>query len=350
MMNGDPTESILEPDLPIIDPHHHLWDWPPAVFANRPGPQHGFETVVRRAVRYLLPEFLTDLNTGHNIRATVFVQCGAMYRADAQDAFKPVGETEFVNGVAAMCASGAYGAVRACAGIVGHVDLTAGAVVSDVLEAHLNAGGDRFRGIRHSASYDADPNVLGPLVRVGAGLYTAKAFREGYAQLGKFNLSFDAWLLEPQLPELIDLAGRFPNTPVILDHVGTPLGLAGYQGKREERFPIWRDNIRKLAALPNVSVKLGGLAMAFCNFPSFLQSPPASSTQLAGQWKPYVETCIELFGVNRCMFESNFPVDMGSCTYPVLWNAFKVLARHCSADEKTALFSGTAQRVYRLNI
>ena len=350
MMNGDPTESILEPDLPIIDPHHHLWDWPPAVFADRPGPQHGFETVVRRAVRYLLPEFLADLNTGHNIRATVFVQCGAMYRAEAQDAFKPVGETEFVNGVAAMCASGTYGAVRACAGIVGHVDLTAGAVVSEVLEAHLKAGGDRFRGIRHSASYDADSNVLGPLVRVGAGLYTAKAFREGYAQLGKFNLSFDAWLLEPQLPELIDLAGRFPNTPVILDHVGTPLGLAGYQGKREERFPIWRDNIRKLAALPNVSVKLGGLAMAFCNFPSFLQSPPASSTQLAGQWKPYVETCIELFGVNRCMFESNFPVDMGSCTYPVLWNAFKVLAKHCSAGEKTALFSGTAQRVYRLNI
>jgi L-fuconolactonase len=350
MMQGAPTEPILEPDLPIIDPHHHLWDWPPAVFANRPVPQHGFDTVVRRAKRYLLPELLADLNTGHNIRATVFVQCGAMYRPDAQAAFKPVGETEFVNGVAAMCASGTYGAVRACAGIVGHVDLTAGAVVSDVLEAHLKAGGDRFRGVRHSASYDADSNVLGPLVRAGAGLYTAKAFREGYAQLGKFNLSFDAWLVEPQLPELIDLAGRFPNTPVILDHVGTPLGIASYQAKREERFPTWRDNMRKLAALPNVSVKLGGLAMAFCNFPSFLQSPPASSTQLAGEWKPYIETCIELFGVDRCMFESNFPVDMGSCTYPVLWNAFKVLAKHCSADEKTALFSGTARRVYRLKI
>jgi len=354
MASSAPTESkpesILEPDLPIIDPHHHLWDWPPALFANRPVPQHGFDAVIRRAMRYLLPELLTDLNTGHNIRATVFVQCGAMYRADAPDAFKPVGETEFVNGVAAMCASGTYGAVRACAGIVGHVDLTAGTVVSAVLEAHLKAGGDRFRGIRHSASYDADSNVLGPLVRAGAGLYTAKAFREGYAQLGKFDLSFDAWLLEPQLPELIDLARNFPNTPVILDHVGTPLGIAGYQGKREERFAIWRDNMRKLAALPNVSVKLGGLAMAFCNFPSFLRSPRASSTQLAGEWKPYIETCIELFGVNRCMFESNFPVDMGSCTYPVLWNAFKVLAKHYSADEKTALFSGTAQRVYRLKI
>jgi L-fuconolactonase len=229
------------------------------------------------------------------------------------------------------------------------VDLT-GNAVSEVLEAHLQAGGGRFRGIRHSASYDADSNVLGPLVRVGAGLYAAKAFRAGYAQLEKFSLSFDAWLLEPQLHELIDLARTFPNTPIILDHVGTPLGIASYEGKREERFPVWRNNIRTLSALPNVSVKLGGLAMAFCNFPSFLQSPPASAAQLAAEWKPYIETCIELFGVHRCMFESNFPVDLGSCTYPVLWNAFKVLAKDCSADEKTALFSGTAQRLYRLKV
>jgi L-fuconolactonase len=343
------TEAILEPDLPIIDPHHHLWDWPAALFANRPA-NHGFEKVIRRATRYLLPEFLADLNSGHNVRATVFVQCGAMYRADAPEAFKPVGETEFVNGVAAMCASGLYGEVRACAGIVGHVDLTLGGVVGKVLEAHLKAGGDRFRGIRHSASYDADPEVLGPLVRVGAGLYASKTFREGYAQLAEFNLSFDAWLLEPQLPELIDLARTFPKTPVILDHVGTPLGIASYQGKREQRFPGWRDNIAKLAALPNVAVKLGGLAMAFCHFPSFLQSPPATSAQLAAEWKPYIETCIEHFGVERCMFESNFPVDLGSCTYPVLWNAFKVLAKNYSASEKASLFSGTAQRVYRLQI
>jgi L-fuconolactonase len=348
-MTSHQPEAILEPELPIIDPHHHLWDWPAVLFANRPVPEHGFDKVIRRAMRYLLPEFLADLNSGHNIRATVFVQCGAMYRADAAEAFKPVGETEFVNGIAAMCASGTYGEVRACAGIVGHVDLNLGAVVSEVLQAHLKVS-DRFRGIRHSASFDADSNVLGPLVRVGSGLYMSKAFRAGYAQLEKFKLSFDAWLVEPQLPELIDLARSFPNTPVILDHVGTPLGIASYQGKREQRFPIWRDNIRKLAALPNVSVKLGGLAMAFCNFPSFLQTPPATSVQLAGEWKPYIETCIELFGVNRCMFESNFPVDMGSCSYPVLWNAFKVLAKQYSAAEKTALFSGTAQRVYRLKL
>jgi L-fuconolactonase len=344
------TEAILEPNLPIVDPHHHLWDWPAALLANLPTPPHGFAVVIQRAMRYLLPELLTDTSTGHNIRATVFMECGAMYRADAADKFKPIGETEFVNGVAAMCASGRYGDIRACAGIVGHVDLTAGSAVSEVLEGHLKAGGERFRGIRHSASYDADSNVLGPLARIGGGLYAAKAFREGFAQLAKYNLSFDAWILEPQLPELIDLVRAFPNTPVILDHVGTPLGIASYQGKRELRFPTWRDNIRKLAALPNVSVKLGGLAMAYCNFPSFLQTPPASSSQLAAEWKPYVETCIEAFGANRCMFESNFPVDLGSCTYPVLWNAFKLLAKNYSPDEKTALFSGTAKRVYRLKI
>jgi predicted TIM-barrel fold metal-dependent hydrolase len=352
MPNNALSEQILEPDLPIIDPHHHLWDWPAALLAGLPAAvaEHGFSKVLAGSMRYLLPDFLSDLNSGHNIRATVFVQCGAMYRADGPEEFKPVGETEFVNGIAAMSASGTYGPIRACAGIVGHVDLTAGASVAKVLEAHLKTAADRFRGIRHSASYDADSNVLGPLVRVGPGLYMQKNFREGYAQLAKFKLSFDAWLLEPQLPELLDLAKSFPETPVILDHVGTPLGLAGYQGKREERFPLWRENIRKLAALPNVSVKLGGLAMSFCNFPSFLQRPPAPSTQLAAEWRPYIEGCIEAFGVDRCMFESNFPVDMGSCTYPVLWNAFKVIAQSYSAAEKKALFSGTAQRVYRLNL
>jgi L-fuconolactonase len=343
-----PTEAILEPDLPIIDPHHHLWDWPAGILADRPTPMHGFDTVIGRSLRYLLPEFLADLNSGHNIRATVFVQCRSMYRADGPDAFKSLGETEFVNGVAAMCASGRYGEVRACAGIVGHVDLTMGSMAGAVLEAHLNAAGERFKGIRHSASYDADANVLGPLARIGAGLYESKAFREGYAQLAKHGLSFDSWLVEPQLPELINLARAFPDTPVILDHVGTPLGNASYQGKRELRFPIWRDNMSKLAELPHVSVKLGGLAMPFCNFPSFLQSPPATSDQLAAEWKPYIETCIELFGTQRCMFESNFPVDLGSCSYPVLWNAFKVLAQNYSAAEKTALFSGTARKVYRL--
>ena len=350
MTDAAVTETILEPDLPIVDPHHHLWLRPPAMIASLPPPTHGFDKVTRRVPRYLLDEFLADLNTGHNIRATVFVQCGAMYRADGPAAFKPVGEIEFVNGVAAECASGVRGDIRACAGIVGHVDLTQGPVIDEVLEAHIRAAGPRFKGIRHSASYDADPNVLGPLARIGGGLYASSDFRDGYARLARHGLSFDAWLLEPQLPELIDLVKGHPDIPVVLDHVGTPLGLAAYEGRREERFGIWRENIKKLADLPHVNVKLGGLAMAFCNFPSFLSDPPAPSTQLAAEWRPYIEACIEAFGVERCMFESNFPVDLGSCTYPVLWNAFKVIAKDYSADEKTALFSGTAKRVYRLDV
>jgi L-fuconolactonase len=349
MTDFSPAEEILEPGLPIVDPHHHLWDYSGALLAGPPQTQHGFDAILRQSARYLLDELLRDIRSGHNIRATVYLQCGSMYRADAPQAFKPVGETEFVNGVAAMSASGIYGEVRACAGIVGHVDLALGAVVGEVLEAHLRAS-DRFRGIRHSASFDENSDVLGPLAHTLKGLYGSKAFREGYARLAQYNLSFDAWLLEPQLPELIDLVRAFPDTPVVLDHVGTPLGVANYQGKREERFEIWRDNIRKLAVFQNLNVKLGGLAMGLCNFPSYLQNPRATSVQLASEWRPYIETCIDAFGVKRCMFESNFPVDSGSCSYAVLWNAFKLLAKDYSASEKNALFSDTAARVYRLNL
>jgi predicted TIM-barrel fold metal-dependent hydrolase len=261
-----------------------------------------------------------------------------------------VGETEFVNGVAAMSASGLYGDFRACAGIVGRADLLLGDGVQPVLEAHIRAGGDRFRGIRNSASWNEDKDVLGPLNRVEAGLYLRDDFRAGFRRLAPLGLSFDAWLLEPQLPDVIDLARAFPDTTIILDHVGTPLGRGSYTGKLEERFPRWKANIQELAKSPNVNVKLGGLAMAFCNFPSFLAEPRAPSQQLADEWRPYIETCIEAFGAERCMFESNFPVDMGSCSYATLWNAFKRLAAGASDAEKTALFSGTAKRVYRLSL
>ncbi|HEY2662515.1 MAG TPA: amidohydrolase family protein [Caulobacteraceae bacterium] len=345
-----PREPILDPGLPIIDPHHHLWDRTAAQIAALPAPQHPFEHVAKLRPRYLLDELLGDLNSGHNIRATVYLQCGVMYRADGPEHLRCVGETEFVNGVAAMTASGLYGEVRACAGIVGHADLTLGDRVVEVLERHIAAGGGRFRGIRNSASHDADPAVLGPLARTPAGLYAEPGFRQGFARLAPLGLSFDAWLLEPQLPDLIDLARAFPDTPIVLDHVGTPLGIASYAERREERFPIWRENIRALAACPQVSVKLGGLAMAFPGFASFMAKPPATSSQLAAEWRPYVEACIEAFGPDRCMFESNFPVDICSCSYDVLWNAFKLIAAGYSADEKTALFSATANRVYRLGL
>ena len=341
-------EAILEPELPIVDPHHHLWDRsmaPPAT-----GPEHPFTTAIKPAQRYLLDELLKDTSSGHNIIGTVFLECGAFYRADGPAELKSLGETEFVNGVAAMSASGLYGPTRACAGIVGRAELVLGDAVKGVLEQHIAVGGGRFKGIRNSASWDADTEVLGPLNRLQAGHYLRDDFRAGFKHLAPMGLSFDAWMLEPQLPDLIDLARAFPDTTIVLDHVGTPIGRGSYTGRLHERFGVWRDNIRELAKSPNVVVKLGGLAMAFCNFPSFLAEPRVPSEQLAKEWGPYIETCIEAFGAERCMFESNFPVDMGSCTYAVLWNAFKRLASGASADEKTALFSGTASRVYRLSL
>ncbi len=342
------AEAILEPDLPIVDPHHHLWDR--RNYATPTVAEHPFMTAIADARRYLLDELLADTGSGHNVIGTVFVECGAMYKADGPMELRGVGETEFVNGVAAMAASGIYGDTKACAGIVSRADLLLGDGVKAVLEAHVRAGGGRFRGIRNSASFNADPEVLGPLNRVEAGLYLSDAFRKGFKHLAPMGLSFDAWLLEPQLPDLIDLARAFPDTTIVLDHVGTPIGRGSYAGKLPERFDVWRDNIRELAKSPKVVVKLGGLAMAFCNFPSFLAEPRAPSTQLAAEWGPYIEACIEAFGAERCMFESNFPVDMGSCSYATLWNAFKVIAKGASAAEKTALFSGTATKVYRLEL
>jgi len=344
-------EDILEPDLPIVDPHHHLWDRPAAVSRSLPPSDHGFMDIIRKTPRYLFDELLADLTSGHNIRATVFMECGAMYRADGPEDLRCVGETEFVNGTAAMSASGIYGPLRACAGIVGHANLQLGGRVEDTLHSHIAAGNGRFRGIRHSASYDVDPEVLGPLGgRYPAGLYRDAKFREGFAQLHKLGLSFDAWLLEPQLADLVDLARAFPETTIVLDHVGTPLGIGAYKGKRDERFSRWRDNVRELAACPNANVKLGGLAMPFCGFGWSYANRPNSSEDLATAWKPYVDAAIEAFGPERSMFESNFPVDGYTCDYATLWNALKRCASGYSAHEKALMFSGTAKRVYRLGL
>lgn len=342
------AEAIIEPDLPIIDPHHHLWDRRPVMHLIPP-PKHPFEHISYRKGHYLLDQLLEDTGSGHNIVATVYLECRSMYRAEGPAEMKPVGETEFVNGVAAMAASGLYGKTLACAGIVSHAELLLGADVGRVLDAHM-AASPRFKGIRRSTSYDADPDVLGPLNRNPPGVMMEPKFREGFAELGKRGLSYDAWLLEPQLPEVIDLARQFPDTPIVLDHVGTPLGYAGYTGKLPERFNIWRENIRELAKSPNVHVKLGGLAMPFCNFPSMLSDTRAPSEQLAKEWGPYIETCIEAFGAKRAMFESNFPVDEVSCDYPTLWNALKLIAKGASAEEKHELFHGAANRFYRLGL
>ena len=323
------TEEIIDPGLPIVDPHHHLWD---------------------RDARYLLDEFGADVASGHNVQATVFVQCDEMYRADGDPDFAPVGETEFVNGIAAMSASGKYGPSRICAGIVGFAEMRLGARVEAVLEAHIRAAGDRFKGVRGRSVWDADSSIKGSSQDFPPGLLVDSTFREGVARLAPLGLSFDAWLFHPQIPELTDLARKSPETTFVLDHIGAPLAIGVYAGKTETVFADWRRNMTSLAECPNVSVKIGAFGMHLFGFDLDFahRDMPASSQEMARLWKPYVETCIELFGAERCMFESNFPVDKRATSYAVLWNAFKRLTVSASADEKVALFKGTACRVYRL--
>lgn len=341
-------QHIIDPERPIIDPHHHLWDIRQTLAAAPPS--HDFLRAVALSPLYLLPELLADMGAGHKVVGSVFVECGAYYRAGAPAALRPVGETEFVNGVAAMSGSGLYGRARACAGIVAHADLTLGDVVADVLAAHKAAAPERLRGIRHSVAFDADPSVLGFLQSPRAGMLAEPAFRAGLAQVAAAGLSYDVWLLAPQLPELVAMAQALPQLPIVCDHVGTPLGIGAHSGRREADFAAWAANIRALAACPNVVMKLGGLAMPFGGFDQFLADPMATAETLAQAWRPYIETCIAAFGPDRCMFESNFPVDRGTCDYATLWNAFKLIAADASEAEKTALFSGTAARVYRLSV
>lgn len=339
------AEEILEPDLPIIDPHHHLWDLRPLISAF-PEPRHDFISALIDNAYYGFDQLHTHLTSGHNIIGTVFMECGAFYRADASEEMKVVGEVEYVNGVAAQSASGLYGQLRACAAIVGHADLMRGDKVAPVLERLKAAAPDRFRGIRHQAAWDADSEVLGAPFHAPEGLYRDATFREGFAHLGKMGLTFDAWLLEPQLPDVIDLANAYPDQPICLDHCGTPLNIASYHGKLHERFDTWRDKIHELAKCENVVVKLGGLAMAFCGLPDKGPAAGYNSEDLGAMWRPYIETCIEAFGPQRAMFESNYPVDYWGADYPVLWNAFKRITIGASPDEKHALYAGNAARFY----
>jgi len=322
-------EEILDPDLAIVDPHHHLVDR-------------------ENTGRYLLPDLLADTGTGHNITATVYLEWLSMYRAGGPAEMRPVGEVEFANGVAAMAASGAYGKTRVCAGIVGYADLMLGGRVEPVLEAMIMAGGGRFRGIRFITASHPEDAARGSSVNRPAGLLMNPKVREGFARLHPLGLSFDAWMYFTQLGELIDLARAFPETPIVLNHVGGAIGIGPYAGRRDEVFAEWRGRIAELAACPNVHVKLGGLGMRLFGFDVHSHDLPPSSEELAAAWRPYIESCIAAFGARRAMFESNFPVDKDSCGYQALWNAFKRIAAGASADEKAALFAGTASRFYRL--
>ncbi len=317
-------EEILDPDRPIVDPHHHLWG----------PPRH----------TYLAEDLLADAASGHNIAATVYVDCLEAYLDDAPEMMRPLGEVRFA--VAQAAAAPADGP-ELCKGIVGHADFRHGAAIRELLEAQIEAGEGRFRGIRQSAVWD--PSGLRTSSRIPVkGLLMSDDFREGFGELGRLGLSFDSWNYFHQIPELADLASAFPETQIVLDHVGGVLGIGPYEGRREELFDAWRENVQDLARRPNVAVKLGGLAMHTVGFGLNERPEPPSSEELATLWAPYFEICLDAFGVDRCMFESNFPVDGTSCSYHVLWNAMKRLSSAMTEAEKTALFSGTAARIYRL--
>jgi len=313
------VEKPVETLLTICDPHHHMWD--------RPGN------------RYMPGELLDDVN-GNNVVRTVFIDCYSAYRMEGPPEMMPVGETEFMQIIASASRTGK---TQIAAGIVGHANLTLGEKVAPVLEAHIAAGKGFFKGIRHSTAWDAN---LRSYMNSPRGLMVDSKFQEGFAQLGKFGLSFDAWLYFHQLPEAAKIALIFPNTTIIVDHIGGPInvGSPGHDGVMAE----WKKGIAALRQLQNVYIKLGGLGMPVCGFDWDKRAERPGSAELAAAMAPYYLYCIEQCGVNRCMFESNFPVDRVSYSYTAMWNAFKRIVKDFSAAEKSALFHDTAARAYRL--
>ncbi len=320
------SEAALEPDLPICDPHHHLWDYPDS--------------------RYMLEELRADTGTGHNVRMTVFVECGSAWRSEGPEFFRPVGETEFVAAEAGRSESSADpGSVIAA--IVGYADLRDPGL-EDVLAAHVDAGGGRFRGVRQVASRDDSPDIHTSHTDPPAHLLADPAFRAGLVALGRAGHTFDAYLYHPQLPELTDAARAAPGTVIVVDHLGGPIGIGPYAGRREEVLEVWRRGMEDLARCENVVLKLGGIGMPIYGQDWHRRPSEPSSEELAEVWGREIRWCIERFGVERCMFESNFPVDKRSCSYVVLWNAFKRIVAGASASEKSALFHDNAARIYRL--
>lgn len=320
-------EPALEPGLPIVDAHHHLWELP--------------------GKSYHTGDLLADIASGHDIRATVFVECKTHYDMDAPAELAPAGELRFAL-AEALDAQRKGARTRVAAALVGNADLALGTDVGCVLDRLIEVAQGRLRGIRNIAVWHADPNVRASAATPPAHLLLDPSFRKGVAQLASRGLTFDAWAIHTQLPELCDLAAALPETGIVLNHVGGPLALGPYRGHRDEVFDAWRRDITELAQRPNVFVKLGGFGMPLFGFDFECGATPPDSVGIAAKIRPYVETCIEAFGASRCMFESNFPVDKGSFGYGVLWNAYKRLAAGAGDAEKRALFHDTAERFYRL--
>ena len=320
-------EDVLDPDLPICDPHHHLWD--------KPGD------------RYMIDEISRDVGSGHNIVQTVFVEVDAMYRSSGPEEMRPIGESEWVRGIGAQSDSGLYGRTKVATGIVGYANLNLGARVEPVLEAMESVSSGRFRSVRHTCSWDEYEPLRSH--RSGRpGMMAEPKFREGLSKLIDRGHSFDALVYHPQLSELTELVDAFPNGVFVLNHIGRPLGVGPYQGHRDKVFEVWKKDMAKLAERSNVLVKVGGLGNRVSGFGWDTQPEPPNSQELVEKTSPYYLYTIEVFGPERCMFESNFPVDKNSYSYKTIWNSFKRMTQGFSSTEKTWLFHDTAAKAYRL--
>ncbi len=313
-------EAVIDPETAIVDPHHHLWD--------------------RGGHTYLPAQFAQDA-ASHHLLASAYVECLSQYRSSGAEHLRPVGETEFVAEQAAAFGQGI------AAAIIAFADLSLGGVVDAVLDAHADAAGGRLRGVRYSTAWDADP-AIHAAYPTRPGMLREPKVLAGASRLGRRGLVFDAWAYFHQLGDVAHLALACPELTVVVNHAGGVLGLGTYANQRDEIFMQWRTALQTLGPLPNVVLKFGGLAMPLAGFGWRKLPQPPSSSMLANAWRPYFETCLEVFGVQRCMFESNFPVDRSGCSYTVLWNAFKRLAAPLSSDERAALCAGTARRTYRL--
>lgn len=324
-------EKVLDPDLPIIDSHHHLYD--------RPGD------------RFLFDDYLADVSAGHRIVASVYVETQAMARPSGPEVLRPIGEVEFANGVAAMSASGRYGPCQVAAGIVGHADLTRGDQVSPLLDRAQNAAPDRFRGIRQIALEHPSGDFFRHMVHPPkAGVLVSAGFPAAMKQLARRGLSFDTAVFHHQLPDLATVAAAHPDVPIVLNHLGLALAMGTDEDGRGDVFVHWRRELRELARRPNVVCKIGGLGSPFWGLGLDGRAGSLGYRELAQAWRPYVETAVEAFGPDRCMMESNYPPDSRSAGFVPLWNALKHLTWSASADEKAALFWRTAVRVYRLPV
>ena len=328
------TEKIVDQDLEIIDPHHHLWPGPPGTDG------------VSAENRYLLEDLWNDTQSGHNVVKTVFVECGQGYYESGSEAMKPVGETKFVVGVAEEAKQDVSKAQ--IEGIVGHADMMLGESAREVLEAHLEEGKERFKGIRHGASWDESDEIRNSHSNPIQSIYLDEEFQKGIEQLDALNFTLDAWNYHKQIKELTELAKCFPNLKIVQNHFGGPLGIGPYAGRREDVFSVWQESIAELAERDNVFIKIGGLAMPINGWGWHKRELPANSDEFIESHGRYYLHAIKCFGVERCMFESNFPVDKRSISYPVLWNGFKKIVEDFSTEEKEYLFYKTAAEFYSL--